>query len=415
VPVSFHITRLLTRTGVAGLLPHIRRRVGKSAKVLHLLNDRVLATPLANLDDWSMRHEGTCGNGIDLAGTPNPPCLAENDRPVVGRCTESLPAAGHLTLRERIAERLESVLGRPVQSDGEVVVTHSARGAYHLVFDTFLNAGDRVVLFDPTSPFIIDAVRRRRARIRWLPIETNEPERLRRAIAGAKLVIVAQPSNPTGHCFETTVMNVIADAAQRYDALLIFDRSLAAWDAAAPTTVLECGRKRTLVIDRFASGGVGCLAGPEALIRPCVLTATDTVPPVPAILQQQAAAMLPDLPSKFAAHCQQLAASRRYAFDRLIHLGLEPTNCTAGPFIWVDVRQFNMTGREFCNRLAREESVWLAPGDRFGPTGKDHVRVTIAADEGRLREGLRRIEAMAGKYRVKATMPAAPLLVAAAA
>ena len=234
-------------------------------------------------------------------------------------------------------------------------------------------------------------------------------------IAGAKLVVVAQPNNPTGSSFGSAHMTAIADAVRRYDALLIVDRSLAGWDAAAPIPLPEVGMERTLVIDRFAPGGVGCLVGPESLLRPCVLTAADTVAPVPAVLQHQAAAMLPDLPAKVAAHCQQLVASRRYVLDRLINIGLEPLDRTAGPYVWANVRQFNLTGRDFCNRLAREESVWLAPGDRFGPSGKDHVRLTFATDEGRLREGLRRIEVMAGKYRMKLTMPAAPKQLAAAA
>ncbi len=415
MPVPFQLTRFLARTHIAGWLPHIRRRVGASAKVLHLLNDRLLTTPLEHLDDWSLRHDGVSGNGIDLAASPLPPCFAENERPIPNRIVDAVPLAGLLTLRERIAERLEQTTGRPIRPERGVVVTHSARGAYHLVFDTFLNAGDRVVLFDPASPFVIDAVRRRRAKIRWVPEDAASPERLRRVIAGAKLVVVPQPSNPTGVTFTSELMTGLADAVRRYDALLVIDRSFAAWDATDPTTLPDVGRERTLLIDRFAPGGIGCLAGPESLIRPCVLTAADTVAPVPAVLQHQAAAMLPDSPTRIATHCQQIMASRRYVLDRVIKLGLEPVDCAAGPFVWAGVRQFNMTGREFCQKLAREESVWLAPGDRFGPSGKYHVRLTFATDEGRLREGLRRIENMSRKCRMALAMPAAPQAVAAAA
>jgi aspartate/methionine/tyrosine aminotransferase len=33
----------------------------------------------------------------------------------------------------------------------------------------------------------------------------------------------------------------------------------------------------------------------------------------------------------------------------------------------------------------------VAPGDLFGPTGTGHVRVSFAVEDGRLREGLRRL------------------------
>lgn len=407
---SLRLARFLARSRIAGWLPHVRQRVGASAKVLHLLNDRLLATPLEHLDDWSMRHDGTADNGIDLAGAPTPPCFSDIDRPTITRNLDPVPMGGLLQLRERIGNKLESCFGRPVPTE-QIVVTHSARGAFHTIFDTFLNVGDRVVLFDPASPFVIDAVRKRRGCIRWVPLDSPGSDRMRRVIAGAKIVVVSHPNNPTGVSLSDGHISVLADAVRRCDALLVVDRSFAAWDTTATLKLPEIGSDRTLVIDRFAPGGVGCLAGPVSLIRPCLLTSADTVAPVPAVLQHQAAAMLPDNPARIAAHSQQLTASRRYVLDRLLNIGLAPTGRAAGPFVWASVQTFNMTGREFCGKLARDENVWLAPGDRFGPSGTDHVRLTFATDEGRLREGLRRIEIMAGKYR----MSAAPKVLAVAA
>ena len=48
-------------------------------------------------------------------------------------------------LRQIVAER------KGVDADTQVFVTHGATAAYAAVLDAFVNSGDRVVMFDPTS------------------------------------------------------------------------------------------------------------------------------------------------------------------------------------------------------------------------------------------------------------------------
>ncbi|HYT87338.1 MAG TPA: hypothetical protein VEL76_01335, partial [Gemmataceae bacterium] len=42
-------------------------------------------------------------------------------------------------------------------------------------------------------------------------------------------------------------------------------------------------------------------------------------------------------------------------------------------------------------RLLREKKVLVSPGELFGPSGTGHIRLSYAADDGRLREGLTRL------------------------
>ena len=82
---------------------------------------------------------------------------------------------------------------------------------------------------------------------------------------------------------------------------------------------------------------------------------------------------------------------RRYAFDRLKAMGLEPAWPAGGVTMWVSVASSGIGGRAFAERLLREERVLVGPGCAYGPSGANYVRVSFAVEEGRLREGLTRM------------------------
>jgi aspartate/methionine/tyrosine aminotransferase len=48
----------------------------------------------------------------------------------------------------------------------------------------------------------------------------------------------------------------------------------------------------------------------------------------------------------------------------------------------------------FCVRLLEEKKVVVVPGSSYGPGGEGHVRVSFAASEEKLLEGIRRIGQM---------------------
>jgi aspartate/methionine/tyrosine aminotransferase len=68
-------------------------------------------------------------------------------------------------------------------------------------------------------------------------------------------------------------------------------------------------------------------------------------------------------------------------------------------FFWVPVWPTGRGGRAFADDLLRGRNVLLTPGDLFGPSGAGYVRLSYAAEDGRLREGLSRLaEFVAGLH-----------------
>jgi len=82
---------------------------------------------------------------------------------------------------------------------------------------------------------------------------------------------------------------------------------------------------------------------------------------------------------------------RQYAFERLQATGLEPCWPGGGYFLWLPIGRLNLSDRTFVQRLLREKRVRVTAGSEFGPGGAGHVRISLAIEDGRLGEGLRRL------------------------
>ena len=71
-------------------------------------------------------------------------------------------------------------------------------------------------------------------------------------------------------------------------------------------------------------------------------------------------------------------------------------------FFWVPVWELGLSGAEFAERLLEQKRVQVTSGVLFGPSGLGYVRISFAADDGRLREGLGRIAEFVGSEQIQA-------------
>jgi aspartate/methionine/tyrosine aminotransferase len=83
--------------------------------------------------------------------------------------------------------------------------------------------------------------------------------------------------------------------------------------------------------------------------------------------------------------------------------------------VWVPVCGLGLDGRAFADRLLREKQVLVGPGCAFGPSGVGHIRISFAADDGRLREGLARLTVFVAALRNPGAPPAEVVVEASAA
>jgi aspartate/methionine/tyrosine aminotransferase len=401
---SFFWRTLLARTGLARYVPALRRDLHGAEDHLRFYSDRTLAAPLAELLDAALLPDVATPDSINLAAGA-PPC--EMPFGIARNLHDRRPASawGDQTLREELAARFHLDHGAEHDPADEVLITHGATGAFAAAIDAFVNPGDRVVLFDPTSPIFPIGLKHRRAVVRRVPTWSDggrvgfAMDAFAKAIRGAKLLILADPVNPTGCVFAPEDLEQIAFWARKCDALILHDASFDRWraePARARLASLPNAEGHILTCGSFAkshglsAARVGWLTGYRHLVRPCALAAAMSAPFVPALCQQVALQALRSGEARMADLRDELNVRRGYVRERLAAMGLKPWDAAAGFFVWMPVPG-GESGRAFAQRLLSETGVLVNPGHPFGPSGAKFVRVSFATDEGRVREGLNRL------------------------
>jgi aspartate/methionine/tyrosine aminotransferase len=415
MPHSFWLLKTLVRTGIARWLPSIRGRLDGGAPYLRYLSDRCLATPLDELTDFAsfilppVIDRGLSGDAIDFAGLA-PRFELPPPAPRTASARGYPPPGGLPDLRAAVANHL--ALGRlAVGPADEVLITAGATGAFAVALDTFVNPADRAVLFAPTSPMFRIGLRHRRARIQWVPTTTEagrtsfHMEPFTKALPGAKLLILSHPANPTGGAFAPEDLEQIAWWANKFNVLIYCDESFARFrdDEHVSLGALKPAAKRTLTAGGvthgwgLAAARVGWLAGCRHLVRPCTATAALSNPFVPAAGQLAALSAMRQPEDSFIRVRETFATKRRYAVERLASIFPADNIIAGGLFVWLPVSSLGMTGRAFAERLYAEKRVLVTPGDLYGPGGDGCVRLSLAGDDGRLREGLSRLVEFVGE------------------
>ena len=413
------VAKLLVRLGIARHLSSVRRLLDGPATGLRYCSDRLLAAPVDDLPPLAAALDAAAADVIDLSlGAPRFDLLPSATSKLPADRRGWPPVAGLPELRQAVAAKLLADNDVAMHPEGEILITAGALGAVHTALDTFVNAGDRVVLCDPTSPLYPLAVRTRRAKIHWLTTWLEDGrtrfrlQNLVGALRGAKMMVLTSPANPTGGVLVAEDLQQIAWWAEKFDVLLfsdeVFERFHHDGEQKSLAT-LPKARSRTLMTGSVSKGHalaaarVGWLAGPRHLLRPCLATSALRTPFVPTLSQQVALTALRTDTAAFEAIRESFDARRHYVGERLRAMGLNPAWPAGGFFFWVPVWELGRSGRAFAEALLREKKVQVTPGDLFGPSGAGYVRLSYAADDGRVHEGLERLAEFVDGAQVKRT------------
>src|SRR5262249_41621930 len=116
-------------------------------------------------------------------------------------------AQGLWELRRAITAWMEREQKLVRDPQNETLVTLGATRALQTALATFVNPGDRIVLFEPSSPLFEILGSARGARIQRIPTRLEEGrirfgiDRLAGMLRGARMILFANPSNPQGGVF----------------------------------------------------------------------------------------------------------------------------------------------------------------------------------------------------------------------
>jgi len=355
-----------------------------------------------------LRREGR--DVIDLGfgnpDIPSPEAAVEKLREAAAKTANHRYSAsrGIGQLRAAVCELYERRFGVRLDPETEVVNTIGAKeGLAHLMW-VLLEPGDVAVVPTPSYPIHLVAPRLAGAGVVAAPVEAGVDALAEAAVAaGARVLIVSYPHNPTTTVVTLAELQRLVDAAREHDFVIVHDFAYAdiSFDGHEPPSILqaegaaECAVELYSLTKSFSMAGwrVGFVVGRRDVVQALAKLKSyldyGTFQPIQiaSIVALREAAAYP------AEVCEIYRRRRDALCAGLDRAGWHVDPPRGTMFVWAPIPEpMRDSGSLECAlRLADSAGVAVSPGIGFGAGGDGHVRFALVENEQRIGQATRAI------------------------
>ena len=346
-----------------------------------------------------------------------PPLVQEAaDRAIRAGLSQYTPALGLDALRERISGWYAERFGVDVPAR-RIVITAGASAALQLACLALIDAGDEILMPDPSYPCNRHFVTAAQGEAVLIPTTAEERFQLSAAKVeaawGARTrgVLLASPSNPTGTSIAPTELRRIHEVVQARGGLTIIDEIYLglSYDAAYGQTALAID-DNVISINSFSKyfnmtgWRLGWMVVPDALVPAVERLAQNLFICASTIAQHAAlACFAPESIAEYERRRLEFKARRDYFIPALNQLGLTVPVMPDGAFYaWADCTQaaekLGVQGSwDFAYALMQRAHLAITPGRDFGTAETArYVRFSTANSMAQLQESVARLARILG-------------------
>ncbi|MFO0962616.1 MAG: pyridoxal phosphate-dependent aminotransferase [Phycisphaerales bacterium] len=351
---------------------------------------------------------------------------AAAERALEAGMTKYVATPGTPDARAAIARKLREENGVDCAPE-HISITAGAKHAIYLVMQTLLDPGDEVIVPTPAWVSYRPLVELAGGSVVEVPgsVESGfkvTPQQIAAAVTPrTRAIILNSPSNPCGIAYsEQELRAIVAALAPHPQVTIVSDEiyeklvypemapGLKAWSpgsdpAVAQRTITVNGMSKAFAMTGWRVGYVCAPGGGGAFARELIKLQgqmTNNIPAffMPAIVEALSERVAPQVAAMRAAF-----AARARIVDAMVSAmprlrGVRPTGAFYSFPSVAACRGLRSPGgrvvedgTSFAEALLAEAHVAVVPGGDFGECARDHIRITFACDESRLRTGLERI------------------------
>lgn len=319
--------------------------------------------------------------------------------------TKYTPSAGTITLREKIAKKLQEENKIPVAADN-IIVTAGAKYAIFTAIFSLIKEGDEVILPSPYWVSYPEMVNLAGGVLKILPtvvsgnFKINAPDLEKAITSKTKLLILNYPNNPTGVTYSHQELEQIYTVVKKKKVFVISDEiyekliydsrshvSFASFPGALDFTVTINGFSKTYSMTGWR---IGYLAAAQKIAAEVSKMIDHTTSCTSSISQKGAEAALDnkELPQVIKKEFQQ---RRDVLWQGLSQCRKIKAVKSEGTFyMFCDISATNLSSMDFASRLLEEQMVSCIPADSFGAEG--YVRLSFATSIESINKGIDRIK-----------------------
>ncbi|MBR3849012.1 MAG: aminotransferase class I/II-fold pyridoxal phosphate-dependent enzyme [Oscillospiraceae bacterium] len=325
---------------------------------------------------------------------------------------------GAPNFRQAIADKCGRFMGRKLDPDTEIVATIGSTEAMVDTIFALTNPGDKIIMFSPYfENYKAQAIMADCEPI-FVPLTPPEfkfdPNVLEDAFKqGAKMILICNPSNPSGKVFTEEELKLIADLCIRYDVYAVMDEVYehiiyeghkhtymnglpGMWERTVSCSSLS----KTYSVTGWR---LGYAIAPKHLMDRIKQYHDFNTVGCPSPLMEAAVVGLnfPDsYYEEFGAH---YAHMKQLFTGGLKDIGIKFTDPEGAYFVLADISEFRKKGQsdvEFCEQLAEKVGVGCVPGSSFFKEDvNDIVRLHFAKKDETLLAALDRLSSIREKMK----------------
>lgn len=371
----------------------------------------------AEAKEMQARGENVIDLSVGEPDFPTPPNVKEAaKRAIDNNQTRYTLNQGTVELRTAIANKLKNENGLDY-SPNEIIVSAGAKQSLFNAIHSIIYVDDEVIIPAPYWVSYPDMVSLAHGQSVIVPTteETGfkiTPEQLKKAITPyTKILILCNPSNPTGSCYTKKELETIAEIVEENNFYVISDEIYEKivydnFEFVSFATLGESIKKKTIIVNglskSYAMTGwrVGYAAGPEQIIKAINKIQSHSTSNASSISQAASVEALNGSQEYVETMRKEYEVRRNYFYDALTSIkGVTCYKPEGAFFLFPNFTDYfhkstNVFRIEHSFDLAMyllyEAKIATVPGSAFGAEG--YLRLSYATSMENLKEGVERIK-----------------------
>jgi aminotransferase len=308
------------------------------------------------------------------------------DDPITHRYSSN---AGLLELRESLSTKYKTRYNLDYNPE-QIVITSGCLEALLDSFLAFINPGDEVLIQDPTFGYYSNQIILSGGTVKPIPLNPSfelTADNISEAITHkTKALILNFPSNPTGSVLNRKQIRDVVETAADNNLIVLSDESYEdiVYEDHIHTCAAEIDYENVLVLSSFSKSyamtgfRIGYVLGHPDLIGSVSLVHQNNTACATTLSQYAAYIALQSPTSIQDPLMKELTERRSKTIEAFTTInGINLTNNPLGTFyIYPNVKKTGMDGNEFSEFLLKNCQIVVVPGNEFGNTTNDYIRVS---------------------------------------
>lgn len=324
----------------------------------------------------------------------------------VGR-THYSSSLGEIKLRRAVADLETQSSPHPCSAD-EVAIFPGATSAIYAVLSCLLNPGDEIVVPEPMYVGYNPIFQGLDLSVLTMPLDVEHDfslnvEALKSTLTEkTRVLFINTPGNPTGAIIPASAIRELAAHCLEKNIWLVCDEvySMFCYEGKhmSARASAEC-LDNIVMIDGLSKSHamsgwrIGWVVAPPTLIQRLGEYAGATLFGSPQFIQDASAFALENDQQYVREMRDEYLERRDYVLDKLEKVkNIHCSRPHAGMFVMCDVSRTGLNGRQFADQLLERQAVSVIPGDAFGPSAENFVRLGLAQNRSVLKRACKRIK-----------------------